>query len=418
MILSMPPRSLARLLLLAAAAAAATAQTPAPSSWPLVVEPMTSPAAPDSGQPQLTTSHRGVLLSWVERAGTAATLKFAERTREGWSAPVTVATGTDWFVNWADVPSVLRLADGAVAAHWLQKSGAGTYAYDVRLSVSTDEGRTWSPSFTPHHDGTQTEHGFATLVQMPGGWLGLVWLDGRAMAPATSGGHTGHGGGGAMSLRFATFDRNLKQIDDRPVDLKVCECCPTAAAVTSEGVIAAFRNRGDDELRDIHIARFVDGRWSESVPLHRDNWRIDACPVNGPMLSARGQAVAAAWLTMKNDSGHAFVAFSDDAGRTFGQAIQLDDSQSTGRVDVELLPDGSALASYLEVGEGRSQLRVRRVERSGARSAAITVAGVDAGRTSGYPRIALHGNEVVFAWIERVGTPRVRTAVAQLPRAR
>ncbi len=74
---------------------------------------------------------------------------------------------------------MLRLPSGAIVAHWLQKSAASTYAYDVRLSYSTDDGKTWSPSFTPHHDGTPTEHGFASLFPMGEGF-GLVWLDGRA----------------------------------------------------------------------------------------------------------------------------------------------------------------------------------------------------------------------------------------------
>jgi hypothetical protein len=142
-----------------------------------VPQPLQSPAAANSAQPQLTVSKRGVLLSWIERAGDLATLKFAERTPSGWSSPRSVASGRDWFVNWADVPSVLRLPSGALVAHWLQKSAASTYAYDVRLSVSTDDGKTWSASFLPHHDGTPTEHGFASLFPLAEGF-GLVWLDG------------------------------------------------------------------------------------------------------------------------------------------------------------------------------------------------------------------------------------------------
>ena len=125
-------------------------------------------------------SKRGVLVSWIERSGDLATLKFAERTATGWTAAQTIASGRNWFVNWADVPSALRLPSGAIVAHWLQKSAASTYAYDVRLSYSTDDGKTWSPSFTPHHDGTPTEHGFASLFPIGDGF-GLVWLDGRAM---------------------------------------------------------------------------------------------------------------------------------------------------------------------------------------------------------------------------------------------
>ena len=134
----------------------------------VAVQPVVSPARPNSAQPQLSSSAKGLILSWVEREGQKATLRFAERTSDGWSSPREVASGTDWFVNWADVPSVMRLESGQLAAHWLQKSGADMYAYDVRLAYSNDDGRTWSPSFMPHSDGTETEHGFASLLQMPG----------------------------------------------------------------------------------------------------------------------------------------------------------------------------------------------------------------------------------------------------------
>jgi hypothetical protein len=406
----------------AVAVAAAPANQPKQRAWTIAVQGVPSPAAPDSAQPQLSVSDWGVLLSWIERAGATATLKFVERTTAGWSAPVTVAWGTDWFVNWADVPSVARLRDGTLAAHWLQKSGGGTYAYDVRLSFSSDGGKTWTPPVAPHDDGTKTEHGFVSLIETTGSRteLGVAWLDGRAMA----GGH-GHGSGaqgaqGAMSLRFATYDpRGARKRSDTPIDLRVCECCPTSAVVTSEGPIVAFRSRSSEDIRDIHVARFQNGKWTESAPVHSDGWRIAACPVNGPMLSARGRDVVVAWFTAKDDQPRAFAAFSRDAGRTFGAPIRLDDQASLGRVDVELLPDGSAMASYIEYAGGRARFDARRIEASGARSAAITIAGVEDGRASGYPRIALHNNELVFAWVERPGwqqSSAVRTAVAALPR--
>ena len=399
--------------LLAVTAPAALGRSVPASEWTLKIEPLSSPAGADSDQPQLTVSDRGVLLSWIERSGQSATLKFSERTPAGWSAVKVVASGTDWFVNWADVPSVLRLDDGTLAAHWLQKSGPRTYAYDVRLSYSKDDGKTWSPSFTPHHDGTKTEHGFASLVQMPGAGLGLVWLDGRAMTRDAHG--AGGHGSGAMSVRYAAFDRSWKQSAETPIDLRVCECCPTAAAVTSEGVIAAFRDRSPEEIRDIYVAHLEQGKWSEPLPVHRDNWRMPACPVNGPALSAIDRDVAIAWFTGKDDQPQARLAFSRDAGRTFGAPIRLDDGVSLGRVDVVLLPDRSALAGYIEYADKRAQFRIRRVDSSGAKSAPITVAGIDDGRASGHPRIALHRGELVFAWIERNQTSQIRTAVAKLP---
>ena len=399
-------------LAIAVAAVTATAKAVALQTSTLAPQQIPVPAAPNSAQPQLSVSSRGVLLSWIERTGDLATLKFAERTATGWTPARTIASGRDWFVNWADVPSALRLPSGTLVAPWLQKSAASTYAYDVRLSYSTDDGKTWSPSFTPHHDGTPTEHGFASLLPMGDGF-GLIWLDGRAMKQGE--GHDGHGTG-AMSVRFARFDKNFKQLEETVVDARVCECCPTAAAVTSEGVIAAYRDRSDAEVRDNYIARFVNGKWTTPQAVFNDNWKIAACPVNGPSLSARGNQVAMAWFTAKDDQPRALAAFSSDAGKTFAAPVRIDDAGTLGRVDMELLPDGSALATWIEFADQKAQLRTRRIERNGTRSAPITIAGLAGSRSSGYPRAAVANGEVVFAWTESAdGGLQVRTAASKLP---
>jgi len=396
--------SVAIVVISSAAALSSQAREPVMTTLP-------SPAGPASAQPQLTVSSRGVLLSWIEREGELAALKFSERTAQGWTPARTVASGRDWFVNWADVPSVLRLSDGTLYGHWLQKSGPDTYAYDVRLARSTDDGRTWGASFTPHTDGTKSEHGFASLYEMPAsGGLGLVWLDGRAMKP----GHGEHGGGD-MSVRGATFDKTGKALGENVVDLRVCECCPTAAAITADGPIVAYRDRSDAEIRDIHVSRYVSGKWTTPVPVHRDNWKIEACPVNGPALSADGKKVALAWFTATGDEGHAFVAFSSDSGQSFGAPIRLDDSSALGRVDVALLSDGAALATWIEFADGKAQFQMRRVSPSGGRGAAMTIAGLSANRASGYPRMAMFGNEVIFAWTESGAPAKVATARLTLP---
>lgn len=383
------------------------------TGWPLAITPVETPAAVESAQPQLHASSRGVLLSWIERQGPQASLRFAERTPSGWTAPRTVASGSNWFVNWADVPSVIRLDDGTLVGHWLQKSGAGTYAYDVRLSRSTDDGKTWSPAFTPHHDGTQTEHGFATLFQMPSAGLGVVWLDGRNMK---GGSHDGHGEG-SMTLRFGSFGKDWTQTADTELDARVCECCPTTVAMTSEGPIVAYRDRGPTEVRDIYVTRLENGRWSEPRAVHADGWTVAACPVNGPALSARSRALAIAWFNARDDKPRAYAAFSSDAGRTFGAPIRLDDAASLGRVDIELLADGSAIAAYMEFADGRAEFRIRRIQPDGTRSEPLTVAGIANNRSSGYPRMAVGKDELILAWTERVGTAsRVRTATAALPR--
>ena len=129
----------------------------------------------------------------------------------------------------------------------------------------------------------------------------------------------------------------------------------------------------------------------------------------------RDRDVAIAWFTAEGDRGHVLVAFSRDAGRTFGGAIGVEDAGALGRVDVELLADGGAAVSWIEFAEGGAQFRLRRVTREGERSASITAAGISANRSSGYPRMARLGSTLLFAWTDTDGgTSSVRTAAARL----
>jgi hypothetical protein len=172
-----------------------------------------------------------------------------------------------------------------------------------------------------------------------------------------------------------------------------------------------YRNRSDDETRDIYVARLERGAWTEPRPVHADNWRIAACPVNGPMLAAHDRNVALAWFTVKGEAGRAYLAFSKDATRSFSSPTRLDAAGSIGRVDVALAPDGAAWATWLESTDGNTFFAARRVEPSGRIGALVKVAAIAGGRISGYPRVASHGNELVFAWTDGGS---VRTAVAAL----
>jgi hypothetical protein len=380
----------------------------------LTIEPIAFAAPAGSALPNLTAFGQPAILSWVETravqnapsgGASRATLEFTERTGTGWSEPRAVASGSDWFVNSADVPSVVRLDARTLVAHWLQNTDVQREAYDIHMSWSLDGGATWSAPVTPHHDGTTTQHGFATLFPMAAARLGVVWLDGRATVDPEN---------DNMSIRAATFDRTGHQLSESLVDDRVCDCCPTAAAVTGEGAIALYRDRSATEVRDIAAARLVNGAWTPPTLVHADNWKIEACPVNGPAISARDRDVAVAWMTADGEQGHAFAAFSGDAGATFGAPIRLDETGSLGRVGIALVDSSTAYATWIEFSSGKAQLLVRRVDRSGSRGPTQTVTGLAADRASGYPRIARSGGELLFAWTETVsGQPRVRTAAAR-----
>jgi hypothetical protein len=371
----------------------APSPTPAQGRSALTVAPLRSPAGADSSEPQFTTQGDRVILSWLEGDEDHSTLRFAERTATGWSAAQNVHSSDEINVNAYDVPSVRALASGTLAAQWTEKNGTNPEATTVRLAWSVNQGRTWSAPVSPHHDGTQTEHGFVSLFQAPGpgAGLGLVWLDGRSTNPKDE--------TGDMALRASIHDASGKQLRESVVDPRVCDCCSTASATTSEGVIVAYRDRSATEIRDIYVTRFDGSAWSAPVLVHQDGWQIKACPINGPAISARGRDVAVAWFTAKGEQGQAFVALSHDVGRTFGPAVRVDDSRSLGHLGVQLLADGSVAVSWIELAGSSAEFRARTVTANGVRSPAVNVAGAGDPDTSS-PRLAGNARELLFAWTE------------------
>lgn len=366
------------------------------------LRPIPSPAGPGSAEPDLLGTTDGAYLSWLEPSGDGRhALRVARWNPDGWDSARTVIDRPDLFVNWADFPSVAIMEDGTMAAHWLQKSGPDPYAYDIRMSLSRDGGRSWSDDIVPHRDGVEAEHGFVSLRPVGDG-LGVVWLDGRETVE-----------GRPMTLRFTTLSSDGRLGPETVIDPGTCDCCQTAMATTSTGPIVAYRDRSAAEVRDIYVSRRVGGAWSEPRPVHRDGWVIDACPVNGPAIDARGDRVAVAWFTASPDA-RVLTAFSDDAGASFGPPVRVDDGGAMGRVALELLPDGGGLVTWLERTDDAAEVRVRRVTPDGT-GPARRVAGTAAERASGFPRTARLGDLLVFAWTEPGAGGGVRTAVAPIP---
>ena len=180
------------------------------------------------------------------------------------------------------------------------------------------------------------------------------------------------------------------------LDERTCDCCQNAAAMTTDGPIVAYRDRSPDEIRDIYVTRRVGGKWTPGAPVHSDNWKIAACPVNGPSVAAMGRRVALAWFTAANDSARVKLAFSDDGGATFGEPVRVDGGNPAGRVDVALLQDGSALVTWIErTGGDTAAVRARRVSREAKAGNAATIATSSAARASGFPQMAITASDVV-----------------------
>ena len=380
----------------------------ATASAAATIDSIASPAAPGSAEPNLAVAADGrVYMSWLEPGDSGHALRFAVLDGKQWSPAQTIRAGRDFFVNWADFPSIEVLDGGRLAAHWLQRNGSGTYAYGVRVSQSGDGGKTWSAPVIPH-DSSQTEHGFVAMWR-ESGKLGAVWLDGRKFSKE------GHDASNEMMLVSTTIDPNGKLGAEMRLDERACDCCQNTAAMTADGPIIAYRDRSSDEIRDIYVTRRVGGKWTTGVPAHSDNWKIAACPVNGPAIAASGRRVALAWFTAANDSARVKLAFSDDAGGKFGPPIRVDGGTPAGRVDVALLQDGSALVTWIErIGGDTAAVRARRIGRDGKVGIATTIARSSAARASGFPRMAVTDSDAVFAWTLPGRPSAVRVARARV----
>lgn len=375
-------------------AACSSSERRAPAAARVTALP--SPAGPQSGEPFLATDAAGAVhMTWIEKAGDSTyAVRYARLDGATWSRPTTVVDRGDLFVNWADYPSVVATPSGRLLVHWLQRSGAGRYAYDVRIAQSTDRGATWSEGAILHTDRSAAEHGFVALWAAPGDSVRAAWLDGRQMT-ADSAGH----GRGAMSVQAVSVSASGALGAEQSVDLRTCDCCQVAATLAASGPVVAYRDRTEDEIRDIAVVRLVDGRWTPPSIVHADGWHIDACPVNGPALAARGDTVAIAWFTGAQDTARVRVAFSVDGGARFAAPVRVDGGAPAGRVGIAIDENGDALVSWLErVPPEDAEVRVRRVARSGELGAPMTISRTKAARAAGFPRIVRRGNTLLAAW--------------------
>lgn len=369
-----------------------------------------SPAAENSQLPFLSADKSGnVFMSWVEPAGEKEVIKllYSQFKEDGWSEPQPIDSSSGWFVNWADYPSVLAQNGSVKAAHVLKKIPGNTYSYNVNVYLNKAD-KSWSAPITPHFDSTATEHGFVSMTPWNDTIL-AIWLDGRRSQNRSE--EEYYDMDKAMTLRSTVIDQKGTITQQHLIDATVCDCCNTSIATTSKGAIAAYRNRTSEEIRDIYVSRFTDGKWSTPTPVHNDNWKIGACPVNGPAVAAYDSVAVVAWYTAAGGNPTVKVAFSTDYGKTFSKPVVINEANALGRVDAVINKKGKAFISWLEQREGVAQLKVKALSVGTGLSSSIDITEINSSRKSGFPQMALAGNRLLFAWTEVDSTTTVKTAV-------
>ncbi len=364
---------------------------------PAEFEVLSSPAGPNASLPHLIAGDDDFLyLSWVEKRDSGwVDFKYSRMENKEWSAPELIASGNDWFVNWADYPMIAVDMDGNMMGHFLAKSSEGTYSYDVNVVYKKSAGD-WSEPVIPHKDGTPTEHGFATILPRNDGSFLLAWLDGRN----TGGGHDSHDGhgAGAMTIRSAVMNLDGNISEEAELDNRVCDCCQTTGVMLDSGPVFMYRDRSDLEIRDMYMVKKTTDDWSLPAPIHMDNWNIKGCPVNGPRAAGAGNTMAVGWFTAANSKPEVKITFSSDGGESLDTPILIDGTDPMGRVDVAMLDAKMAAISWLDTKNDSTYIKFKTVTSSGTTGNEMIVSSTDASRSSGFPQMEAKDQALYFAW--------------------
>jgi thiol-disulfide isomerase/thioredoxin len=379
------------------------------------VSMMSIPVGSNSSLSRLVTAADGrVYLSWVSRQDEISTLSYSKLVEGVWQSPQVITSGDDWFVNWADFPSLVVNED-TMAAHWLRMSAQGTYDYDVNATFYNAASQSWGRAITVHKDGVSAEHGFVSMLPMSEGRTFISWLDGRNTRMGTQekgaeAGHDGHSMGGAMTVRAGIFDRDGNTLNDWQLDGRACDCCQTSAALAVSGPVVVYRDRSDEEIRDIYITRLIDGHWTEPAAVYHDDWKIAGCPVNGPAVTAQGEHMAVVWFSAKDDSPEVKLALSDDSGATFSAPVFVADETTNGRVGATYLASGKIALSWMDTRGESAQLMLGLYDTHGILLERVQVAESHASRRSGFPVITSSGDDVYMTWTDIAGDSQVKVA--------
>ncbi|AHM61412.1 BNR repeat-containing protein [Flammeovirgaceae bacterium 311] len=360
----------------------------------LVFNTLASPADSLARYPHLLADEEEnrLWMSWmVQDTPDSASLWMAALDGETgeWQQPQLVHAGNRLMVNWADYPHLLKNGQEAGILYMQVADPTAPYAYHVMWKgAGKAEQRL-------HTDSSATEHGFVSTAVLPGGQQAVIWLDGNKYAGAGDG--HGHGHGGEMTLRFRSLAADGKLLPAQEVDGRTCDCCNTAMVATPDGAMAFYRDRSDEEIRDIYYSRYREGSWSAPKPVHRDGWEVKGCPVNGPAADALNEQVVVAWFTGAGGNNKVNVRFSDDMGESWGRVLVADSLKPLGRVGIKLTAGGSALLSWLD-GEGR--LVLRQLNPNGQMGETQVLADSLSSRKSGFPQLVRLKEKVYLAWTQ------------------
>lgn len=376
-----------------------------------ILQPISLKATFQSSEPNLFTSLDGTTyLSFIstDLSSEESKLYFSTLDLDNlkWNKPSLINSSADWFVNWADFPRITANNLNGLSVHYLQKSGEDTYSYDIKVMNSSDGGANWSKPLKLHTDNTKTEHGFVSTINYNNDFLS-TYLDGRQNELAK------HDKGikPQMTLRSTSYNVNGEILMDKLIDDRVCDCCQTDLGITKSNIpITVYRDRSENETRDIYYSFFKDSNWSIPAVVNNDKWIISGCPVNGPAISTFKNSSSVVWYTEEEGESKLKIAFSENIINGFDDPILINANDPLGRVDIEMISETSSLISYMDIVDEKAYIKVQKINSITGNNKFIIIEEISNTRASGFPKINIIDNDkTIITWTDAQNKYNVKT---------
>ncbi len=364
-----------------------------------------NPAGADSEASNLFQDEEGELyLSWIEMLPDSSDGLYVSRLKsDAFKEKYLVASGNDWFVNWADFPSFAKFENqDTYVVSWLQKSAKGTYDYDIHVAISKGDLQSWNHTFILNQDGIDAEHGFLSL-HPEGNEMAAVWLDGRNTKVDF----------GAMMLRYARFDSDGSITHEEELDYRICDCCQTDFTIFDDTKYVVYRDRSMEEYRDNVIKIGRDSTWSKPIQLDTIHWKTSSCPVNGPAIASSENYLATLSYMQNEQDFQVGLNIYDRKRMRMDTSIILNDSLSLGRFDIKFSGDQTLVIIWMEYEQEQNYVMHGSYDISTHNLDKSKLWKMDERRKSGFPRMVVDSEYCYINYTQvtedefRVSTKRV-----------
>lgn len=163
---------------------------------------------------------------------------------------------------------MISFPNGSLLAEWVELPPGSGEAENLYVSASKD-GNQWTAPVIAHRDRSPVQHALASMVASGDREASLIWLEALKGEDAPS------------ALKRTVVNSEGKVVKEETLDSDVCTCCPTSIVRTPKGLLVAYRDHTPQDIRDIAVIRFENGRWSPTKIV---------IPING--RSAHAQSMA------------------------------------------------------------------------------------------------------------------------------